>query len=589
MCKSLSTSRAVRESWDASGSSGSTLAGSSRVYDRGVSMETAERYLSRPAVRRAVFGLLTAIFLAQGLYYSRVLVLVEDEAGYLALGSMALTGQISLYEDDIPNGRMPLPYYVLGASQLVSGPSVWAGRLVSLGVGVLVLWLTINVATELRGRTCGVLAGLVLAAHGDVIGIFSVASYHSLSALVLVGVLRLFLGSTSPTRNVIGAAATSLIFLTRTTIVPAVVFFAAVALARARTWKERLLVVVATVSVPSIFFLADHRHLKILSAVPIFDRLAAAFGYHSQFFFTSLIFDAVVTPSFSEQLWFIARIGRRYEAWVFAGCVLAALHGWALWRRAPVPNAVGGNLRLVSGLFVYMVALLFVIFRSNIIWVIGFLPELAPLVAVLLAAGFSQAALMIERNRVARAVAVVGFAGTLVIMIAFVRNPLLPVPAPRLFVDDPLARLNIEAVSLREMIAPRSEVFLMGVSAPLYLAGRMPYLRQVLTPFTMVVDDRDGSAVAKSGLWGADQMERWLSAGAEFAVIQWPLFRQESAHWLVFEARLDRLLAAHFCALGVVGNYEVYRRRVAPVTSERTDGGEVGVRATPPERGPTRC
>jgi hypothetical protein len=79
-------------------------------------MEAAERYLSRPAVRRAVFGLITAIFLAQGLYYSRVLLIVDDEAGYLALGSMALTGQISLYEEDIPNGRMPLPYCVLGVS-----------------------------------------------------------------------------------------------------------------------------------------------------------------------------------------------------------------------------------------------------------------------------------------------------------------------------------------------------------------------------------------------------------------------------------------------------------------------------------------
>jgi hypothetical protein len=557
------------------------------MYDRGVSVETAERYLSRPAVRRVVFSLITVIFLAQGLYYSRALVLVEDEAGYLALGSMALTGQISLYEDDIPNGRMPLPYYVLGASQLLSGPSVWAGRLVSLGVGLVVLWLTINVATKLRGRTCGVLAALVLAAHGDVVGIFSIASYHALSALMLVGVLRVFLGPTSPTRNVMGAAATSLIFLTRTTIAPAVVFFAAIALARARTWRNRLLVVVATVSMPSLFFLADHRHLKILTNVPILDRLATAFGYHSQFFFTSLIFDSVLRPSFGEQLWSVARIGRRYEAWVFAGCVLTAVRVWTVWRRAPVPRAVSGDLRLAAGLFVYMFASLFVIFRANVIWIIGFLPELAPLVAVLLAAGFSHTALTIGRNRAARAVTAAGFVGTLVLMIAFVRNPLLPVPAGRLFADDPIARLNTEAVNLREMIAPHSEVFLMGESAPLYLAGRMPYLRQALTPFTIVVDDRDGWAVAKSGLWGADQMERWLSAGAEFAVIQWPLFRQDSAHWHAFAARLERTLAAHFRPLGVVGDYEVYRRCAAPVTSERSGGGEIGVRATPPERGLT--
>src|SRR5260370_34838766 len=108
------------------------------MYDRGVSVETAERYLSRPAVRRVVFSLITAIFLAQGLYYSRSLVLVEDEAGYLALGSMALTGHISLYEDDIPNGRMPLPYFVLGAAHLVAGPSVWAGRLGSVRAGRLI-------------------------------------------------------------------------------------------------------------------------------------------------------------------------------------------------------------------------------------------------------------------------------------------------------------------------------------------------------------------------------------------------------------------------------------------------------------------
>jgi hypothetical protein len=93
-------------------------------------------------------------------------------------------------------------------------------------------------------------------------GTSSIASYDSLSTLVLVGILRVFLGPTSPTRNVLAAAATSLIFPTRTTIAPAVLFFAVVALARARTWKHRLLVMVATVSVPSIFFLADHRHLN---------------------------------------------------------------------------------------------------------------------------------------------------------------------------------------------------------------------------------------------------------------------------------------------------------------------------------------
>ena len=92
------------------------------------------------------------IYLVVGGYLSRTLGTWDDEAAYLGLGRLAVTGQISLFQDDLTGQRMPLPFYVLGATQVIFGRDLWAGRLMSLTLGLGVLGLTFTVARRLHGE-----------------------------------------------------------------------------------------------------------------------------------------------------------------------------------------------------------------------------------------------------------------------------------------------------------------------------------------------------------------------------------------------------------------------------------------------------
>src|SRR5262249_37225171 len=84
-----------------------------------------------PTMVRVALALMILVYLALGVFYSRTLITWDDESSFLALGQMALTGQITLFQDEMTGQRMPLPFYVLGASQEIFGRNLWAARLVS--------------------------------------------------------------------------------------------------------------------------------------------------------------------------------------------------------------------------------------------------------------------------------------------------------------------------------------------------------------------------------------------------------------------------------------------------------------------------
>jgi len=107
--------------------------------------------------------LVVIVFLAQAAFYSRTLVPSENENSYLGLGFLTVTGQMSLYQDELTGQRLPLPFYVFGASQVLFGRNLWAGRLVSIVFGTAVIVLTMYLASRLAGPLAGWLAGLLLA------------------------------------------------------------------------------------------------------------------------------------------------------------------------------------------------------------------------------------------------------------------------------------------------------------------------------------------------------------------------------------------------------------------------------------------
>src|SRR5437773_12217452 len=88
---------------------------------------------------------------------------------------------------------MPLPFLVFGFTQLVVGPSLLAGRLVAVLLGLAVVWLVFVIASRWGGLVAGAVAAGLFCTDGLVIGYFATVRFSSLAALVhLPGVSVLF-------------------------------------------------------------------------------------------------------------------------------------------------------------------------------------------------------------------------------------------------------------------------------------------------------------------------------------------------------------------------------------------------------------
>jgi hypothetical protein len=503
------------------------------------------------------------LYLGQALFYSRTLIPTEDEESYLALGDLAVRGRISLFQDELTGQRLPIPFYVLGLSQVVAGPSVWAGRLLSIALGAGVLALTVAVARRLHGPTAGLLAGLLLATQGAIVAYYSIAAYHAFSALVLLAAVWVLLRSRWPWRGVAGMAVASVLTLSRTTMVPAVPFLFGWAWLASRTALERLAVVAVAVVPPLAFLLWDPTHLKILAHIPLMGGLVEPLGYRS-----ILYFQVVEPADLPSQLWSLVRFCRRYESWVVAtagGLVATILRRRerARWTVRSLPPA----LLAVAGLGVWLLACHLVMFRLNFKWAIAYFPDFAPLAAVVLGV---LAAMLWEGSDLARAGRAV-LAGSLalafVVSVVLIRIPMMPTPIPVPFRDDPVQQINRAGERLASMVPPGERIFFFGPAMAVHLAGRLPYLQQLMAPGTFAVNDGDTRAVSRSGVWGRVEIERWLGREVRYAVVN-PLHLDAYAAAGRAEgvARIRALLQERFDSIGRIEDapwsiLEVYRRR----------------------------
>ena len=122
-----------------------------------------------------------ALFAVQGLHYASILVPVPDGVQYLMIGAKAVRGELGVFDDRLPGNRMPLPFYVLGLTQL-GGPDLLAARRLNVAFGTLTVLLVALVARQAAGLRAGVLAALFLATHGVVVAYFSYESYPAFAA-----------------------------------------------------------------------------------------------------------------------------------------------------------------------------------------------------------------------------------------------------------------------------------------------------------------------------------------------------------------------------------------------------------------------
>lgn len=438
---------------------------------------------------RALVGVLLAVSFAQSVFLAHAQVIDPDEGGYMMIGRLAVTGQIGLYDDQLPGHRTPLTYYVIGLSQ-VFGPSLLAARLTSAAVGTLALGMVYVLG--------GPLALLIAATHTTTLGYFANGSYHSLVALLLLCGLYALRRQWPVTTM---ACAVALFFVRPT-------FGVLIPIALVWLWRyiecHGRLLLVATV--PVLLFFGWPSHVKLLAYVPVASIIAHHAGY------------LPVTP-LPEGSWLGAARDafRLFRGWMLLGAVAWMLGG--SWRRLGAPGVV------VIILLIVHVGLL-----SSPQWGVGYAVSFGLLVCIPLGRSLASAPTRILA---------VGLGAYLMLSPTFSRSLSLPLSVAwgHTVVDDLRAATSLVAAR----VPPDGRVFLFGPAHPLYLAGRQPYLRQVTHEYT---ESTEPSAEKRrvSGLWGNGEIHEWLERDATHALIVPESLAAISPH----AALITRLLGEHF-------------------------------------------
>lgn len=502
---------------------------------------------------------LSVAFVISGAWLAQRFVTWTDESAYVHLGYLVVSGQISLFQDEMTGSRMPLPFWVNGWSQVAFGRSLLAARLTSVAIGVGAVCLTAAFGRRIAGNLGGLLAAAFLVSQGVIVGYLVTGTYHALAATIVLGGLVLMVTGGQPWHRIAAVMVLSLLFITRTNLWPILPAAVVVLWLMARGWRERVWITLAAAVVPGAFFLWDARHLKILAYVPLARNLVRALGYPLGW---SLV--DIPKPPVSERLAAVVRFGRMYEFWALALLVLVGLLVVCWWRGRPIRAFVGDSrVRFVAAGIIYIT-----FFQILILWefpkaVVAWFPSYAPLVAVLLGAGFA----LVLRDGGWRSGGRLVIGAVLVLLMAapavVIRHPLLPSGIDA--AARPISDLAAAAKHMRALVPPGARVFLLGDSLIPYLAGSTPYLQQIHSNNTLaVVQERRG--IEKGGLWGDREMELWLSKDADYVVIQPQVVDTLAARRPGQIGRFRELLAEHFEPVGRVDDYrwfvyDIYARR----------------------------
>jgi hypothetical protein len=506
----------------------------------------------------------------------------DYEAEYLALGSLVVRGELSLYQDEMRGQWVPLPFYFYGISQLVFGPTLLAARLLSVGLGAIVVALIFVLATRWGGLLAGTVACALFSTQGLVMGYFSTAHFASLvAALHLAGIYVLFC-TDWPRRDLIAMVLFSALFLVKPNYWLTIPFVLLFLLWRAGSLKNRVAITAIALAIPVLFFAWDRNHVKIFAYVPILRGWVEPLGYHSWY---SLTEDAarVAVSDYADIPWETSFWGRavpilksflfflkRYAIWVAALVGLTALGAWRTrdWRAAGRLWGPPG-LRFTFWLFWYVVAVQFLILGPYAKQAVGFVGAVAPLLAVVIGYLFA-----VVTSRPTLPGAVRAAAGAC-IMLALAVSPWVHrhhnLPRTISLPDAPLPVLRKTAERLAALIpAGENRVFSIADPMPIHLANRRTYLRQFSQHKVVFTSLRDQTRYARVGMWGLSELEEWLGADARYAIIQAEVlqFYRAREPYREILARMDSLLAQNFSLVETVkglsgDSFLVYRRKAA--------------------------
>lgn len=502
--------------------------------------------------------LISTLYLVEGLYYARTVTPAQDGVNYLVVGAKAVRGEIGVYDDRLVGNRLPLPFYVLGLTQ-VAGPNLRAARWLNVTFGLLTVWLTIALARKLAGDLAGILAGLFLVTQGVIVAYYSYEGYPAFAAFTVALAFFALADAETLQRRIVGTALVALLFFVRSNLWPVIPLALAYSLWRARGLKERALLVALVAVPPLVFFASDQTHLKLLAYVPGVRHLVAPLGYVS-----ALILDDRPTLGPRAQLWELARVIRRYEFWALAAALPVTVSLWRLVTRPQIRRGVGpvGALALILA---GSIAALFVMYPWNFRWIGLYFVPYSPLAAVLLGASYSALIMATEPRSWPRRLLIFALVTMMVPPLYFVRNPILPIGELR--ERDPFSAAHRAAAHLRRAVPDSPKVFFYGLNEVYYLSGLpQTYLQQVYMPDQFAKIGVDERVARRSGFVTPGEMRSWLSTDADYAVIDSGLVQAMRPRFTGTEKEMMELLDRHFELIDRVdefpfSTYLVYRRR----------------------------
>jgi hypothetical protein len=534
---------------------------------------------SSPVTRATVVTLLVLLvaYAAIGALLAWVLTPSDYEIEYLVLGTLAVKGEIGLYQDELTGQWVPLPFFVYGLTQL-AGPSLLGARLLSLLIGALVLVLVWSLARRWAGPVGGAAAGALLVTQGLVTGYLVMVDYSGLAALIhLLGIFILF-ATAWRGRTYAAMAVFSVLFLVKPNYWPTVALVFVYLAWRAERWRTRLVLFVIAVAIPIVFFASSPTHLKLLAYVPIARNWVAPLGYHAWFSLiedarslsASEYFEATWGLTWAERVTQLARsvlfLVKRYATWLALFALLSAL---TLSRRRDGARAScwqAPGCRFTLALFWAVVMAQFVVLGPWSKQAIGYVGAIAPLFAVVLG--------VLVADALALPTASVRLATAAALGLVLLASPWLHrhhnLPRRISLADAAIPEAGRVAARLRSIIPEHERrVFLLADPLLIHLAGRHAYLRQSHQHKWMFTTMQDAARYRRSGVWGPAEVEEWLGTDAQYAVLESdvldfyagrPLFRPVLA-------RMDQLLAERFTLVERVAmadgtSVAVYRRRV---------------------------
>ena len=533
-------------------------------------------------------------FLISALFLSWELVDHDYEAEYLALGNLVVRGELNLYQDEVTGQWVPLPFWVYGLSQLVMGPSLLAGRLLSIVFGLGVVALIFMLARRWGGTAAAAVACGLFCTNGLIMGYFATVHFSSLVALLLLAGIYVLFCTEWQRRELTAMAVFSVLFLVKPHYWPTIPFVLVFLLWRARSGRERVTLTVAGLAVPVLFFAWDVRHLKMLAYMPIVKDWVAPLGYFS---WHTLVEDPerLWVSDYADIFYQTGPVGRvvqiaksfafflkRYLLWLVSLVALGGLAALPALRRRRLP-AFGGptGLRFTFWLFWYLLVWQFVAVGVYIKQAFAYVGAFTPLMAVVLGCFFSAVWEREETRRPLRLAAAALVAFVLVVSPWVHRSHYLPrtLPPGRA----PVPALRHAAERLADVIPPgETRIFALANPLPIHLAGRRPYLRQFHQYYMVFTSARDPARYARAGMWGATEVEHWLGVDARYAIIEPKVLRfyGERTPYRELVGRVEALIAERFRLVETVKGYgddayRVYARRAATARSHER-GKETG-------------